>query len=163
MSGMRSLVFLPLALLLGLVIGAWSPTEELRILRKENEELAKKQASNERNMRLGAFTRIVNIPDRASARQETRRTNRVEVAAHNQPDGAGRAAEGAAEGVAEEQEERRRMSPEDLRARIDEARELWETRVQIAREQWLNKLGLTADARRLCRARTGGAWSNLRF
>ena len=39
-------------------------------------------------------------------------------------------------------EKRRRVAPEDLRARIDEAAELWRTRIEIARASAIDKLGL---------------------
>ena len=35
--------------------------------------------------------------------------------------------------------------PEDLRARIEEAKELWTTRVEIARAQWIDRLQLSQD------------------
>ena len=39
-------------------------------------------------------------------------------------------------------QKRKRVAPEDLRARIDEAAELWRTRIEIARASAIEKLGL---------------------
>ena len=39
---------------------------------------------------------------------------------------------------------RERLSPEDLRARIEEAQELWRTRVELARARWKEKLNIDA-------------------
>ena len=41
-----------------------------------------------------------------------------------------------------------RLSPEDLRARIEEAQELWRTRVDMVRAQWKKKLKLEGEAER---------------
>jgi hypothetical protein len=38
------------------------------------------------------------------------------------------------------------FTPDDLRARIEDAQELWRTRVEIARAQWKEKLGLSGKA-----------------
>jgi hypothetical protein len=38
------------------------------------------------------------------------------------------------------------LAPEDLSARIEEAKELWKTRVEIARAQWIDRLKLTPEA-----------------
>ena len=39
-----------------------------------------------------------------------------------------------------------RLSPEDLRARIEEAQDLWRTRVDLARAQWKSKLKLSGES-----------------
>jgi hypothetical protein len=149
---MRNLLFLPPVLLLGLFIGGWSPNEELRTLRKEVADLNGKLASREKDSRLDAITRMVRIPDRAAAKPppppsasaaETVR----EQAPPASPSPAADAAQPApaAEPPPAPPPEEPPVAPEDLRARIEEAKELWATRVQIAREQWLNRLRLTAE------------------
>lgn len=142
---MKYLLFLPLALLLGLVIGAWAPNEELRVVRKELSELSKRQARSDRSMRFDAITRMVHIPDRASEKPRTNRAERV-VANTNAVDSG--SVDGTNQAVlveAEATREQRRFAPEDLQARIEEAKDLWATRVQIAREQWLNRLKIAPE------------------
>ena len=122
---MRYLIFLPLALLLGLFIGGWGPNAELLTLRRDLADANKKLASRENDSRIGAITRMVHIPDRAAAKPRPK----------PQPP----APEPAPEPLA----------PEDLHARIEEAKELWATRVQIAREQWINRLKLNPEGEEL--------------
>ena len=101
---------------------------------------------------LRAFTNLANIPDEAKRPHRRRAegvlfrgaTNRVakatsplhpvaKTAQTNEPAAARRQAP-------------KRMSPEDLRARIEEAQELWCTRVEVARTTWKEKLALSGDA-----------------
>ena len=64
------------------------------------------------------------------------------------------APENVAENKPEERNDqpRHEFSPEDLRARIDEAAELWRTRVELARAQTIDKLGLDAAGTELFNA-----------
>ncbi len=145
---MKYLLFLPVALLIGLMIGAWAPNETLRATRNELAEAKKRQSTSERGLRMDAITRMVHIPDRATVKVATNHVART-TAQHRQPgDNDATVADNTVQtnGVAETapaETRRPPLSPEDLRARIEEAKDLWATRVQIAREQWLNRLKLT--------------------
>lgn len=151
-KSMKTAFFLPFVLLLGLVIGGWAPKEELRAARKEMDALSAKVAERDKSQRFDAITRIVQIPDRAkqpkphvaaptagkAAPAQTAETNaaaRLSVSVAPSSN----AAESAAEPPKEP------PKPEDLRARIDEAKELWMTRVEIARAQWLQRLKLSQE------------------
>ena len=145
---MKYLVFLPFAMLLGLVIGSWAPKEELRTLKREMQKLQTQVASNEKDSRMDAFTRMMRIPDRA------RTTTNVAANAINKSANAEdqkRQANDTANTMATNnvtlanKKQRNAPSPEDLRARIDEAKELWKTRVEIARSQWQNRLKLDTE------------------
>ena len=142
----KSVVFIPVAFVLGGLVGAWRPNEELRALRERPAEEPPKRHGQ---AGFDSFARMVNIPDEAKARRPRRRpAEAVPKPAAAEPASAGAAgpAEGKDAGPAPREERRRReMSPEDLRARIDEAAELWRARVEIARAQAVDRLGLDED------------------
>ncbi len=150
---MKLAVFLPFVLLLGLIIGGWAPKEDLRAATKELTELKGQLAKRSKDQRVDTFASFVKIPERAT------RLNPKPPSAGNGPDlpaagapsndapreaAAGRTVTNTAARSAAAQPETPR-SAEDLRARIDEAKELWKTRVEIARAQWLDRLRLSAE------------------
>lgn len=145
---MKSAFFLPFVLLLGLVIGGWAPKEELRSARKELDVLNAKLSDRDKSQRFDAFTRIVQIPDRA--KQPKPQAARPSPAHAYETNAAARpaaAAEAPTNTVSKKADPKKEAppKPEDLRARIDEAKELWKTRVDIARAQWIDRLKLTPD------------------
>ena len=127
----------------GGLVGYYGPAEELRSRDvREKEEKTKAKPKNA----FGSFTELVNIPEVA---KRPRRVKDTEPTT-NTTDVAGRLGEaplpgesaGGRVGDAPLPEKRRRVAPEDLRARIDEAAELWRTRIEIARASAIEKLGL---------------------
>lgn len=131
------IVWLPLVFVAGGLVGYYGPAEELRSRdAREQEEKAKPKSKNA----FGSFTELVNIPEVA------KRPRRVkDQGATMGSDPAGSASDSAAgtNATAEATAPRRkRVAPEDLRARIDEAAELWRTRIEIARASAIDKLGL---------------------
>ena len=137
------IVWLPLVFIAGGLVGYYGPAEELRSRDvREKEEKTKAKPKNA----FGSFTELVNIPEVA---KRPRRVKDTEPTT-NTTDVAGRLGEaplpgesaGGRVGDAPLPEKRRRVAPEDLRARIDEAAELWRTRIEIARASAIEKLGL---------------------
>ena len=151
------IVWLPLVFVAGGLVGYYGPAEELRSRDvHEQEEKAKPKSKNA----FGSFTELVNIPEVA---KRPRRVKETEPAT-NTTAGAGRLGEAPLPGEsaagrlgeaplpgesasgrvgdAPLPEKRKRVAPEDLRARIDEAAELWRTRIEIARASAIEKLGL---------------------
>lgn len=137
------IVWLPLVFIAGGLVGYYGPAEELRSRDvREKEEKTKAKPKNA----FGSFTELVNIPEVA---KRPRRVKDTEPTT-NTTDVAGRVGEaplpgesaGGRVGDAPLPEKRRRVAPEDLRARIDEAAELWRTRIEIARASAIEKLGL---------------------
>ena len=123
------IVWLPLVFIAGGLVGYYGPAEELRSRDvREKEEKTRAKPKNA----FGSFTELVNIPEVA---KRPRRVKDTEPAT-NTTDVAGRV------GDAPLPEKRKRVAPEDLRARIDEAAELWRTRIEIARASAVEKLGL---------------------
>jgi hypothetical protein len=150
---MKLALFFPPVLLLGLVIGGWAPKEELRAAKKEAAELKEKLASSGKDSRMDAFTRMVQIPERAKSVKPAPKksiTLSVTTADSAETNGSTSAAAPAQTNastlVSPPEAKPPEVSPEDLRARIDEAKELWKTRVDIARAQWIERLKLTPEA-----------------
>ena len=132
------IVWLPLVFIAGGLVGYYGPAEELRSRDvREQEEKAKPKSKNA----FGSFTELVNIPEvakrprRVKDTEPATNTTAVAVNSDEQPNETNATVEVAAP-------RRKRVAPEDLRARIDEAAELWRTRIEIARASAIEKLGL---------------------
>ena len=132
------IVWLPLVFIAGGLVGYYGPAEELRSRDvREQEEKTKAKPKNA----FGSFTGLVNIPEvakrprRVKDTEPATNTTAVATTSDEQPKGTNATAEATAP-------RRKRVAPEDLRARIDEAAELWRTRIEIARASAIDKLGL---------------------
>ncbi len=153
---MKLAFFFPLILLLGLIIGGWAPKEELSAAKKQIAELDGKLAIREKDSRLDAFTSMVKIPERTKAPKPVPKQKTVSFSATagddsgtNAPASSAQPPAGtnaSADKLVRPETKAETLSPEDLRARIDEAKELWKTRVDIARAQWIDRLKLTPEA-----------------
>ena len=153
---MKSFIWLPIACVAGVIIGAWGPREELRTL-KANAEAERKQPQNAAEG-FQAFARMANIPEAAKRGRRHRPDARPLFASTNKPPARAVAAaitnapapaatqtvEEAALATTNAPPRRQRLSPDDLRARIEEAQELWRTRVELARARWKEKLNIDA-------------------
>ena len=137
------IVWLPLVFIAGGLVGYYGPAEELRSRDvREKEEKTKAKPKNA----FGSFTELVNIPEVAKRPRRVKdtepATNTTAVAGRvGDAPLPGESASGRV-GDAPLPEKRKRVAPEDLRARIDEAAELWRTRIEIARASAIEKLGL---------------------
>ena len=143
MKKIPAIVWLPLVFIAGGLVGYYGPAEELRSRDvREKEEKTRAKPKNA----FGSFTELVNIPEVA---KRPRRVKDTEPAT-NTTDVAGRVGDAPLPGESASgrvgdaplPEKRKRVAPEDLRARIDEAAELWRTRIEIARASAIEKLGL---------------------
>lgn len=152
--------FIPLAGVLGIMVGQWGPRERLRAIEEARSESASVK-NNSRKTDFNDFTRLVNIPEVAK-RPHVSRAGKTGV----KPVGGKRAKTAADKGETRvaaantnRQEsvktkvERRddeapatKLNPEDLRARIEEAQQLWATRVELARATWKEKLKLNGES-----------------
>ena len=141
---MKNWYLIPLAAVAGLIAGAWGPRADLEALKEMKSEKAVKAESNAKSG-FGAIASLVNIPDRARrARIDPAepKTNRVESA-----DGADGVR--VAEGTNRLNRSQRRAAwrdRADLKNRIEDAKELWRTRSELARTQWKAKLNVSGDA-----------------
>jgi hypothetical protein len=142
---MKLFLVMPFVLLLGLIIGGWAPKQELAAVTREVDELRKKVSAGEKGTRLGDFTRMAQIPERAKnvRKSDDRQVKPAESgSATNALTTTVRAASTNPHPAAAEAPV---QSPEDLRVRIEEAKELWKTRVDLARAQWLDRLKLSPE------------------
>ena len=137
----NAIILIPLAFVVGGIVGYWGPSDDLQRLKNAPKVEAKKAKSDG----FGAFASLVNIPDAAKRPRRPRKapekgaSDVTVIQADEAETNAVRAAE------LERPHHPRRLAPEDLAARIDEARELWQTRVEMARATAIDKLGLDAS------------------
>ncbi len=143
MRKIPALVWLPAVFVVGGLVGHYGPYEELRAKKLHAQEEKSKPAGTDA---FGSFARMVNIPAEAKhpRRQSVPESNAATPAAKETQTNTTSAA------IRTESPQRRhaRLSPEDLRARIDEAAELWRARVEIARASAVEKLGLDEEKSR---------------
>ncbi len=148
----RTFYLLPLACLLGFAVGYWGPRADMRAM-EELSAKEKKAVVEKRRGGFDTFAQLAKIPETARRPRQGQKprkdAKRPAIAVTNAPKEA--AASPASEEVAADKgeksrQERRRMSPEDLRARIAEAQDLWAARVDIARAQWKSKLRISGEA-----------------
>ena len=145
---MKSALLFPFILLFGLIIGGWAPNEELRAVKREVAELKKRPADSGKESRIDLFTRMVQIPDRAKTASLRPRPAATNTPSTSSPTGTPAASSPPPPLPITNSHAltpRPPTTPEDLRARIDEAKELWKTRVEIARAQWLGRLKLSPE------------------
>jgi len=139
---MRVFLVAAIALLAGLIIGAWPYRKDLRDAREEiarlNSEAARRQRSKSN---IEGITRLLAIPDRDQASQsspagrpDTGSRPSFSSAASN-----GAPASAAAPAVLRRQDGRP-ASPEDFRSHIRQAADLWKTRVALARESFVSRV-----------------------
>lgn len=134
----NAILLIPLAFVLGGIVGYWGPSEDLQALKNKPKVEAKKAKADG----FGAFANLVNIPDAAKHPRRPRKP--AEKAKSDVPVVEVDSSETNTVVKAEPPQENphKRLPPEDLAARIDEARELWQTRVDMARAAAIDKLGL---------------------
>ena len=143
---------LPLACLVGFVVGSWGPRADLRAL-KELGKNEKRAAAEQKPDGLDTFARMAKIPETARHPRRRRPTRaearRSVIAITNAPKAeVSTAVPGNTNAVAAAEAPKKRRMPDDLAARIDEAQEMWATRVDVARAQWKAKLKLSGEAER---------------
>jgi hypothetical protein len=140
---MKLLAWIPVALLLGLALGAWPAKNELKQLRDETEKLRKEAKSRSAGAgTLGQLTQMMRIPDQAPPPKP----EAAKPAATN--------AAVAAEGDSTNRPPRRRppfaeMRPRpgddrSMRERIDAGMDAWRIRSDIARNNFISKAGFDA-------------------
>lgn len=145
------LVWLPLAFIVGGLVGAYGPTEELRTREERVEaEKTKAKAKQKAAGAFGSFAQIVNIPDEAKRPRRPRPSPKAgkSAASTNSVDFAEAGVAAASDSsktnapAARSRKPEKKLSPEDLKARIDEAADLWRTRIEVAKASAVSKLGL---------------------
>lgn len=156
---MKNILWIPLAAIVGLVVGSWGPREDIKTLQqKMEEERTSKKVSGTTGF--DAFAKLANIPDVAKKSvkkvekrgggkggpTEARRRGDAggvgSAADHQAPQPLGQRTSSSVDDNTPSPSQP--LSRQDLRMRIDEAAELWRTRVALATTQWKEKLGIGA-------------------
>ena len=150
---MKAYLLLPLACLIGYLVGTWGAQDELRSYRSHARDAKEKAAAKPGGF--NAFAQMVKIPESARRSRRPRPdwpktplpsiavTNKVAAKAVPVPLPA---AKEKPDAITSTNAVPSRLSPEDLRVRIEEAQDLWRTRVDIARAQWKTKLKLSGES-----------------
>ena len=140
---MKNWFWIPLAAIAGVIAGSWGPREDLESY-KESVQAERTQKKVSGTAGFDAFAKLANIPDVAKRRPKAR-TNAVartmkpvetndEVVSvipdSKDPD------------APKSMVVKSNFDREGLEARLEEAAELWNTRVEIAKTQWKGKLGI---------------------
>jgi hypothetical protein len=136
-------LWIALALVAGGIVGAWGPAGELHALKTR---AVKSESVKTKGQGFDAFARVMNIPDVAGRRRFRREKPAAEnpPAKAKTPAGAASAPEKAG-GTSRSGAQARRLDPEDLRARIEDAAELWRARGDLVFADTVKKLALDAD------------------
>ena len=135
---MKNWFWIPVAAIVGVIAGSWGPREDLAKFKESvREERTQKKVSGTAGF--DAFARLANIPDVARRRPKARTNG---VGRVEKVEGVERVVTNGVGGVVQR---RPKWSREDLAARIEEAAELWNTRVELAKTQWKGKLGIGDD------------------
>ncbi len=155
---MKGWFLVPLAAIVGLVAGSWGPRADLRRVREaQREESVKGKVAATTGF--DAFAKLTNIPDVAKRKPTTNAVPRAVSAAAGKSksslgeaglgDAAGETHRGTEElGDAADETQRgaeRTVLREDLGARLEQAAELWNTRVALAKAQWKEKLSIADE------------------
>ena len=158
---MKNWFWIPLVAIVGGIAGSWGPREDLAKFKESiREERAEKKVSQAAGF--DAFARLANIPDIAKRRPKARTNELARKVRPLAPSGSGEAmtnvavaarAGGTNENRLALNDDHRPTSvwmtkhgaSQDLRARIEEAADLWQTRVELAKTQWKAKLGISGE------------------
>ena len=139
------ILWIPLAFVVGGFVGAWGPVEELRAYKARP---AAAPAVEKKTRQFDAFAQMIRLPATARRRRAaggaggvSNRANRVVASDASVTTAATEKAATRASGP----ERAPHLDPEDLRARIEEAAELWRTRSELVRANAVKKLGLDAQ------------------
>ena len=147
------IIWLPIACLDGFVVGSWGANDELNAY-KQSVKGWKKDSAN-KAAGFNTFASMVKIPEMA---RHTRRSKRSagKQAAHANAISAGsvssnriddaRISANEETAASPNAQTRSRFAPDDLRIRIEEAQELWRTRVDVVSAQWKEKLKLSGES-----------------
>lgn len=143
---MKNWLWIPLAAVVGIVVGSWGPREDLRLYKEKAQEAKNVRKASDASG-FGAFAKMVNIPDVAKRRPRPKATKAETTKADTTEQATDT---NVVVSLKHEQDPRRphHQSPDDLRLRIEEASGLWRTRVEIAKTQWTARLGVSGDAER---------------
>lgn len=135
---MKSLLFIPFALFLGLIVGSWSPRGEMASLKEElasTKALLKNQPSQQRSF--GEVTSLLGI-ERTESTDRNEAETKEDIAVVDEI----AAVEFEEENTVEIAETPPERTQEDMEDAIDKAVDLWRMRVDIARSTFVSNTGM---------------------
>ena len=146
---MKNWFWIPLAAIVGGIVGSWGPREDLELYKANvQEERTQKKVSGTTGF--DAFAKLANIPDVAKRRPKARTNELARSVGHSVPVGNSATNADVVAEIPDPKDPdapnsrimRSNFSREDLQSRIEEAADLWNTRVELAKTQWKGKLGI---------------------
>ena len=142
---MKNWFWIPLAAIAGGIVGSWGPREDLELYKANvQEERTQKKVSGTTGF--DAFAKLANIPDVARRRPKARTNELARTVKSAETNGDDAVVAEIPDPKNPDAPKSRIMrshfSREDLEARIEEAADLWNTRVELAKTQWKGKLGI---------------------
>ena len=140
---MKNWFWIPLAAIAGIVAGSWGPREDLAKF-KENVREAETQKKVAGTAGFDAFAKLANIPDVAKRRPKARTNElaRTEKSVETNEDVVAEIQLESDPDAPKSMVMKTSFDREGLEARLEEAAELWNTRVELAKTQWKGKLGI---------------------
>jgi hypothetical protein len=148
-SGLKALLWLPLACLAGFIVGSWGAHDELRAyqesVKEERNRTAKKVGG------FDTFASMVKIPEMTRRPRKTKRVAKKSTVGldSNKVDNVEFVKSNDVNSLTNTPPAARKTPPrrsvEDLGVRIEEAQDLWRTRVDIVRAQWKERLKLSGE------------------
>jgi hypothetical protein len=136
---MKSMVWIPVALLAGLALGGWPAREKARRLEVEVEQLRKEAKSRDRSAgALGQVAQMIRLPDSGPARPPSAPDGGASPAATTATNAPARRGPPLAALRPRPGDER------SLRDRIDAGMDAWRVRSDIARDTFVDKAGFDA-------------------
>ena len=140
---MKNWFWIPLAAIVGIVAGSWGPREDLAKF-KENVREAETQKKVAGAAGFDAFAKLANIPDVAKRRPKARTNElaRTEKSVETNEDVVAEIQLESDPDAPKSMVMKTSFDREGLEARLEEAAELWNTRVELAKTQWKGKLGI---------------------
>ena len=145
---MKNWFLIPLAAIAGIIAGSWGPREDLAKF-KENVREAETQKKVAGTAGFDAFAKLANIPDVAKRRPKARTNELARSVGHSVPvesttneDVVAEIQLGSDPDAPKSKVMKTSFDREWLEARLEEAAELWNTRVELAKTQWKGKLGI---------------------
>ena len=142
---MKNWFWIPLAAIAGGIVGSWGPREDLELYKANvQEERTQKKVSGTTGF--DAFAKLANIPDVARHRPKARTNELARTVKSAETNGDDAVVAEIPDPKNPDAPKSRIMrshfSREDLQSRIEEAADLWNTRVELAKTQWKGKLGI---------------------
>jgi len=142
---MKSMAWIPVALLAGLALGGWPARDKVRRLEAEAEQLRKEMKSRDRGAgALGQVAQMIRLPDSGAARPPKPAPPAADGTGAQEPEAGATTNAPARRGPPLAALRPRPGDERSLRERIDAGMDAWRVRSDIARDTFVGKAGFDA-------------------